>query len=334
VDEPGAVVGAHEVGRQHGVPLGPELLRLDEVERRLVAGADDVAPEEALRDPRVLAEHGGQARLRQHEAVLGAHVGEVGRDGERGVREHRPRRGRPRQQAVAGAQRPHGLGDRERHVDRRVLDVLVALGDLVGRECGPAAHAVGHDLVALEQQLLVPHRLQRPPHRLDVAGVERAVGVLEVDPVADPLGQRGPVLEELEDRLAALLVELGDAVALDVVLGGEAELLLDRDLDGQPVAVPAALALHEAAAHRLVAREDVLEHARHHVVGAGAPVGGRRALVEDPRLSTLAAAHRLAEDVALAPALEHLLLQGGEVRGLGEWAVGRHGTEDCRSPNI
>jgi hypothetical protein len=59
--------------------------------------------------------------------------------------------------------------------------------------------------------------------------------VLEVDPVADALGQRGPVLEELEDRLAALRVELGDAVALDVVLVVEAEFLLDRDLDRQPV---------------------------------------------------------------------------------------------------
>jgi hypothetical protein len=78
--------------------------------------------------------------------------------------------------------------------------------------------------------------------------------VLGVDPERDPLGQRRPVLEELEDRLAALGVELGDAVALDVVLGVEAELLLDRDLDGQAVAVPAALALDVVAAHRLEAR--------------------------------------------------------------------------------
>ena len=181
--------------------------------------------------------------------------------------------------------------------------------------------------MALEEQVVVPHRLQRPPHRLDVGRVERAVGVLEVDPVADALGQRRPVLEELEDGLAALRVELGDAVALDVVLGGEAELLLDRDLDRQAVAVPAALALDVVAAHRLVAGEDVLEHAREHVVGAGAAVGGRRALVEDELLGALAAAHRLAEDVALAPALEHLLLERGEVGRLGQGAMRRHGTE-------
>ena len=50
----------------------------------------------------------------------------------------------------------------------------------------------------------------------------------------------------------------------------DAELLLDRDLDRQAVAVPAALALDVVAAHRLVAREDVLEDAREHVVGARA----------------------------------------------------------------
>jgi len=92
----------------------------------------------------------------------------------------------------------------------------------------------------------------------------------------------------------------------------DAELLLDGDLDGQAVAVPAALALDVEAAHRLEARIDVLEDARQDVVRAGTAVRGRRALVEHPRLRALAAADRLAEDVALAPALEHLLLEVGE----------------------
>ena len=103
------------------------------------------------------------------------------------------------------------------------------------------------------------------------------------------------------------------------------ELLLDGDLDRQAVAVPAALALDEVAAHRLEARVDVLEDAREDVVRAGPAVGGRRALVEDPRLGALAAAQRLREDVALAPALEHLLLErrGTTAAGsTGRWAMG------------
>ena len=166
--------------------------------------------------------------------------------------------------------------------------------------------------MALVEQALVGDLPQRPPDRLDVGRVERAVGVVEVEPEADPLRQRVPVLEELEDRLAALRVELGDAVGLDLGLRLDPELLLDGDLDRQAVAVPAALALDVEAAHRLEARVDVLEDAREDVVRAGPAVGRRRALVEDPRRRALAPAQRLAEDVALAPALEHLLLELGE----------------------
>jgi hypothetical protein len=85
--------------------------------------------------------------------------------------------------------------------------------------------------------------------------------VLEVQPEADALGQRVPLLQEREHRLAAALVELGDAVVLDVLLGADAQLFLDLDLDRQAVAVPAALALDRVPAHGLVAGEDVLEDA-------------------------------------------------------------------------
>src|SRR3954470_19653115 len=136
--------------------------------------------------------------------------------------------------------------------------------------------------MALVEQALVVDLAKRPPDRLDVGVVERAVGVVEVQPEADALGERGPVLEVLEDRLAAQAVELGDADALDVGLGLQPELLLDGDLDGQAVAVPAGLAVDAVALHRLEARVDVLEDAREDVVSPRTPVRGRRALVEDP----------------------------------------------------
>ena len=161
---------------------------------------------------------------------------------------------------------------------------LVALRDLVRGERGAAARAVGDDLVALVEPPVVPDLAQRPPDRLDVVVVQRHVGVVEVDPEADPLGQPVPVLDVAEDRLAAALVELGDPELLDLLLGGDPELALDLELDRQPVAVPARLARHPVAAHRLVARVDVLEDAREDVVGAGPAVGGRRPLVEAPDL--------------------------------------------------
>src|SRR3712207_9056009 len=63
-----------------------------------------------------------------------------------------------------------------------------------------------------------------------------------------------------------LFRSLRDPDALDVGLGLQPELLLDGDLDRQPVAVPAALAVDAVAAHRLEPRVDVLEHAREDVV--------------------------------------------------------------------
>jgi hypothetical protein len=209
-------------------------------------------------------------------------------------------------------------------VDTRVLDILVALGDLVARERGAVPRAVRDDLEAFVEQVLVPQPAQRPPDRLDVVGVQRPVGLLEVDPVADPLGQPVPVLEELEYALAALAVELRDAVLLDLRLVLDPELLLDGDLHRQAVAVPAALAVAVEAAHRLKAREDVLEHAREHVVGARAAVGGRRALVEDVRRRALTAAQRLVVDVEPAPALEDLLFEAREVDLFGQGTMRRH----------
>ena len=182
----------------------------------------------------------------------------------------------------------------------------------------------GHDPVALDEQPLLPDLLERPPDGLHVLVREREVGVVGVDPEADPLGQLVPLVDVAQHGLAAAGVELGDAEALDVVLVGEAELLLDLELHRQAVAVPAGLARHVVALHRLVAREDVLEHAAQDVVRPGPPVRGRRALVEDERRGALAAADRLVEDVALAPALEHLLLELGERLGGVDRAVASH----------
>ena len=195
----------------------------------------------------------------------------------------------------------------------------------------PQRGAVRDHPVALHEQPLLPDLLERPPDRLDVLVRERVVGVVGVDPEADPLGQLVPLVDVAQHRLAAAGVELGDAEALDVVLVGEAELLLDLELHREPVAIPARLARHVVALHRLVAREHVLEHAAEDVMRPGPPVRRRRALVEDERLGALAAADRLVEDVALAPALEHLLLELGERLGGVDRAVASHEEVDSTS---
>ncbi len=167
--------------------------------------------------------------------------------------------------------------------------------------------------MVLGEQTLVEDLLQRPPHGLDVLGVHGPVGVVQVDPVAHAGRELGERVGVAGHGLAALGVELGDAVRLDVLLAVEAQLLLDGELDGQAVAVPAGLAGHVVAAHRAEAGEDVLEDAGLDVVRAGHAVRGGRALVEDPLGAALGLLQGLGEGLALAPEVEDRVLKGRQV---------------------
>lgn len=246
--------------------------------------------------------------------VAHARVGGDGRVGHQG-----PRSRRPDQQGRLTGERAGG--QREADVDRGVDDGLVPLGEFVVGEAGAAARAPGGDPVVLHQQALGEDLLQRPPHALDVLRVHGAVGLVEIDPVAHARGEFGEGVGVTGHRLAALRVELRDAVRLDVLLAVEPEFLLDRQLDRQPVAVPAGLAGDVVAAHGAEAGEDVLEDPGLDVVGAGHAVRGRRALVEDPLGTPPGLLQGASEDLVLAPEVEHGVLQRGQVDLRGDLAV-------------
>ena len=232
VDQARSLVGRDEVTEQHRVPAWPVVG--DEAERRVVRGAGDRVAGEVRDDLGCLAEDRLDALAGHHQHLIGGgvrfdpHVFDVGAGGDRRVRDQRPRSRRPDDELVADLKR--GLrdrvgrrdgGDGQLHVGRQVGDVVVAERDLVGRERRLAARAVGDDLVALVEAAGVPHLAHRPPARLDVVVVHRHVGVLEVDPEADALGQPVPVLDVAEDGGATSLVELGDPVLLDLGLGAD-----------------------------------------------------------------------------------------------------------------
>ncbi len=164
---------------------------------------------------------------------------------------------------------------------------------------------------------------QRPPDALDVLGVHRDVGVVEVDPVAHAVGEFGEGVDVTQHRFAALRVEFLDAVLLDVFLAGEAQFLLDGEFDGQAVAVPTGLAVDAVAAHRLVAGEKVLEDTGLDVVRAGHAVGRRGAFVEGPGVGVLGAFNGLLEGLLFIPQLEHCMLERGEIH-LGVDRAVRH----------
>jgi hypothetical protein len=334
----GAVVGGDEIAGDHREADGCAVRELEH--RPLVPAADELPAGDPLQHLGPLAQHPlGQGLGDDQDLTIDRcpDVVDVRRHRDRLVAGQRPRRRGPHQQifrrllcsregggvrngsALAPASGGGGWEQGKLYVDRRILNILVAERHLVRGEGGAAARAVGDDLVALVEAPVVPEPSQRPPDRLDVVVVEGHVGVVEVDPEADPLGQPVPLLDVLEDRLPAAGVELGDPELLDLLLGGDAELFFDLDLDRQPVAVPAGLAGDPVAAHRPVARVDVLEDAGEHVVGARPAVGGRRPLVEAPHLGPLPLGEGAAEDVALPPALEHPLLELGEGLPAVDW---------------
>ncbi len=313
VHEPRALVGRHEVG-QHDAAR--RLVEGDEVERAPVPDALEIGTVEAAEDLGPI----GRALHCHHEVATAAvvghpHVGDVGPGGHRDVRDERPGRRRPHEQVRVV------VDDRKADVDGRVGDVLVPLCDLVRRQGGPAARAVRRHAVALVEQAFVPQLPDEPPDRLDVVVAQRPVGILGVDPHRGTLGEAGEVLDVALHGFAAPLVECLDPVSLDVALAAESELLLDFDLDGEAVAVPAALPRDVEPLHGLEAREQVLEDAGPDVVEAGPPVGGGWPLVEHPPRPPGPAAPHLREQVRGAPAGQDALFERDEVQ------LRVHGTE-------
>ena len=217
-------------------------------------------------------------------------------------------------------------GQPEAHRHARVGRVLlVALRHLVAGEARLAARAVRGDAEVAEDEAALPQPLEDPPPGLDVLAGVGDVGVVHVDPEADALREPLELPHVAEDRLLALLVEGLDAVRLDVLLRLQAQLALDLQLHGQALRVPAALARHTTAAHRLVARDQVLEHPRLHVVDAGVAVGRGRALEEGEDRILRPLLHGTAEDLLPLPELQHLPLPVEVRDARGDGIEGRHG---------
>ena len=176
-----------------------------------------------------------------------------------------------------------------------------------------AARAVRHDLVALVEQVLVPEIFQDPPDRLDIFVGVGHIGIFQVHPKGDAVGQFLPILDVGKDGLLAKLVEFVDAVFFDLLFVGEAKLLLDFDLDRQAVRIPAAAARDVIAAHDLVAREHILEGARQHMVHARLAIGGRRSFIKHILGSALALLDGLLEDLGLLPKLQHVFFHRSDI---------------------
>ena len=267
---------------------------------------------------RLVLQHGGHELEREDQrftATLDPRVLDVGMYREQQVRRQRPWRRGPHQEGRVGLPL-HS----ESHVDRRVLDLAIPLRHLVRRQRGTDARVVRHHLVALVQQLLVPQLLQELPHALDVVVVQREIRVLEINPEAHAFRHGFPFGYVAHDRRATLRREARDTdFLLDALLIEDAELFLDLVLHGQSVGVPAGLTRAVETAHRLVAREQVLEGAREHVMDAGPAVRGGRPLVEHELRPRRTFSHEAAKHVLATPEVEGAFLDLRPVIAGADW---------------
>ena len=252
-----------------------------------------------------------------HDQPVDHGVGQARVDGHARIRQQRPRRRGPdRQRGGVTEQRRVRIDDREPHVRRLVLFVRVdaGLAQLVARKGCAAAGAVRDDLEILVEQPLIEQLAEVPPHGLDVGRAQRPVGRIRIEPVADPRRQPGELVDIGIDRLTAQPDELGDAdLILDLLLAGDAELLLHLDLDREAMGVPPATPGDIRAPHGVKPAEEVLVDAGPDVMEPGHPVRGGRSLVEDPLRRALPLFDGAFEDALRRPAGQLGLLEGNEI---------------------
>src|SRR5690606_34613453 len=108
---------------------------------------------------------------------------------------------------------------------------------------------------------------------------------------------------------------------LDVLAGMQVQILLDLELDREPVAVPPEAPLHVLAAHRPVARDHVLDRPGEEMAVVRQSGRERRAVAEGPEIVPILFLDAPLEDPPFLPEGEHFPLERREIdrrRGLFE----------------
>ena len=242
----------------------------------------------------------------------------VHRDGE--VGRQRPRRRGPDddRRARRGREARQGRHQRELHVDRRRLLVLVL--DLGLGQRGLAVHAPVHGLETLVDEAPAHEAAELPHDRRLVGGRHREVGPAPVAEDPEPPKLRALDVDEPErvrPAAAALLggIHRAPDIAPSLV---ETELLVDLVLDGQAVAIPPRDVDGVVAQHRPRLHHDVLEDLVERGPHVDVPVRVGRAVVEDPAGAALPARPQLPVEIRRVPSAEELRLPLGQARPHGE----------------
>ncbi len=337
VDQAGPRVHRDERGRRDpagaldpGVPVleprelgpleGPEAARGREPRH-----PEDLVGEARGHDERLVT------RVEGHVLLARVHRdGEVGREGPGGRRPDDDRLAR-------GVGEPgRGRHQRELHVDRRGLLLLVLHLRLGERRL--AVHAPVDGLQPLVDETPADEASELAHDGRLVRGRHRQVRMRPVAEDPEPPELAALDVDELERVGPAAPALLGRIHGAAHVASGlvEPELLVDLMLDGQAVAIPAGHVDGIVAEHRPGLDHDVLEDLVERSPHVDVPVRVGRAVVENPARAALPAGAKLAVEVAGVPAAEELRLPLGQVRPHGEVGPGKvegrlvvHESENC-----
>ncbi len=164
------------------------------------------------------------------------HIVDVFTDSEGNITGKRPGSGRPHQEVNTGFV-AQGKTDK----DAGVFDIFITLSNFMAAEWRAATRAIRNNLITLIEQFLVPKLLQNPPDALDIIVAEGDVGIVQIYPETNALGELLPIGQITQDTCTAFFVKSGNAIFFNFVLVLEAEFFFDFDFDWQTVCIPAAV---------------------------------------------------------------------------------------------
>ena len=138
--------------------------------------------------------------------------------------------------------------------------------------------------------------------------------MLHVGPAADARDYLFPFPCVGENARAAGLIEFRNTIFLDVLFVLKSELFFDDILYRKSVTIPPPHARHMVAAHRPVARYDVLDDACHDMAVVRKAGRKRRAIVENVLAIRRVLFERFLENIPFFPECECFFLARGDIR--------------------
>lgn len=141
-----------------------------------------------------------------------------------------------------------------------VIDVLIVGTGLRVRQHGVAGSGEGHDLGASVDKAALEDLLEGPPDTLHILGVHGLVIVLEVDPATEPLHDGLPLFGKPHNNLSAELVVLLDTEGFSLDRRGDLVDLVNLELNGESVAIPAESTLDIVTLHGGISSYDILNN--------------------------------------------------------------------------